>query len=177
MGDVVDKLKSKVLDKIETPADLLTFKLGEALKMENTVLEMLGRLEQEAQRRELKDQFSHHADETRGQIDNLEQAFAALGVEADEKPCLPIEAIEKQGMANIKLADERLVDMVILGGATQTEHHEIAVYDSMIMLAESMGKSAIAGLLRKNLEQEQHTLEEAMSAMRQLAPEMMQAAR
>jgi ferritin-like metal-binding protein YciE len=172
MGDIVDKIQSKVLDKVETPDDLLTFKLGEALKMENTVLGMLGKLQEEARRPELKDQFSHHADETRHQIENLERAFAAIGVEPDEKPCLPIEAIDKQGMANIKMADERLVDMVILGGAAQTEHHEIAVYESMIILAESIGKQDVAGLLRDNLEQEQHTLEEAMSAMREMAPAM-----
>jgi ferritin-like metal-binding protein YciE len=34
---------------------------------------------------ELKEQFRRHADETRGQIENIEQAFAALGVEADDQ--------------------------------------------------------------------------------------------
>jgi ferritin-like metal-binding protein YciE len=170
MGDIADKIQSKLIDKIETPDDLLTFKLGEALTMENTVLEMLGKLEEKAQRAELKQQFNHHAGETRQQIQNLKQAFSALGVEADDKPCLPIEAIDKQGTMNIKLADDSLVDMVILGGAAQTEHHEIATYDSIIALAESMGKQDVVGLMGENLQQEQHTLDEVMSAMRTMAP-------
>jgi ferritin-like metal-binding protein YciE len=165
MSDIVDKLKSKVADKLETPADLLTFKLGSALKMESTVLEMLGKLESEAQRPELKEQFRHHAQETRMQIDNLRRAFGALGVEPDEKPCLPIEAIDKEGSANIKMADRSLVDAVILSGAAETEHHEIAVYESLISLAASMGRNEVVGLLRENLQQEQHTLDEVKRAM------------
>jgi ferritin-like metal-binding protein YciE len=172
MGDMVDKIESKVFGKIDSAGDLLTFKLGEALAMENTVLKMLGKLEQEAQRRELKDLLSHHADETRSQIENLERAFAALGAEADEKPCLPMTAIDKQGSATIKLADERLVDIVILGGSAQTEHHEIAVYESLITLAGAMDKQDVVSLLRENLQQEEHTLEEASGLMAQIVEEL-----
>ena len=56
---------------VETPQDLFAFKLGATLKMENTVLEMLGELEEKAQSEDLKEKFSHHADETREQIRNL----------------------------------------------------------------------------------------------------------
>src|SRR5689334_18476655 len=117
--------------EIETPTQLFTFKLGAALTMENTVLDMLGDLQEKAQSPELKQQFSHHAEETRRQIANLEQAFTALGAEPDDKPCPAIEGIEKEGQANIKMTDDALVDAVILAGAAETEHHEIAVYESL----------------------------------------------
>jgi ferritin-like metal-binding protein YciE len=176
MGDIVDTIKSKVVGKIETPDELLTFKLGSALRMENKVLGMLHKLEQETQRSELKQQFSHHAEETRGQIENLEQAFSALGATADEKPCLPIDAIDAEGTANIKMAGDGLVDVVILSGAAETEHFEMAVYESLITIAESMGKDDVARLMRENLQQEEHTLEEVTKAMRQVAPAMSRAA-
>ena len=154
---------------IETPRELFVHKLGAALKMENTVLEMLGDLEDAAQSDQLKQQFSHHADETRQQISNIEQAFSALGQNPDDSPCPAIEGIEKEGKANIKKADDSLVDAVILSGAAETEHHEIAVYEGFITEAEAMGKQDIVQLLQQNLEQEQHTLDEVKQAMHEVA--------
>jgi len=74
--------------------------------MEKVVLSMLGELETATQRDQLKQQFRHHAQETEQQIRNLEQAFQALGVEVDEKPCPAIEGIEKEGQTLIKKVDE-----------------------------------------------------------------------
>jgi ferritin-like metal-binding protein YciE len=160
-----------VFEKIETPKELFTYKLGAALKMEQTVLDMLGDLQEQAQHVELKQQFRHHADETQQQIRNLEQAFTALGEEPDDKPCPAIEGIEKEGKANIKKTDDRLVDAVIVAGAIETEHHEIAVYESLIAHAEAMGSAEVATLLRQNLEQEQHTLDEVRQHGERLARE------
>jgi ferritin-like metal-binding protein YciE len=172
LSDIFDKAKSRVLDRIESPRDLVEFKLGAALKMENTVLAMLGKLQDEARSGELKQQFAHHADETVGQIENLERAFGALGAEPDEKPCLVIEAIDKESKANIKIAGDGMVDAVILSGAAETEHHEIAVYEGLIAHAEALGEQDVVTLLRQNLEQEQHTLEEVKQATQKTAHEL-----
>jgi len=162
-----------LFERFETAHELFTYKLGSALKMERTVLEMLDRLHDEARSDELRRQLNHHAGETRHQLENLERAFDALGEEADDKPCPVIEAIEKEGRANIKRADDALVDTVIVAGASETEHHEIAVYEWLITEAEAMRHDTVASLLRENLEQEQHTLEEVNA----LAPSLaMQAA-
>src|SRR3954452_15725602 len=155
--------------EIETPTQLFTFKLGAALTMEHTVLDMLGELQEKANSPELKQQFSHHADETRQQIANLEQVFTAIGEEPDKKPCPAIEGLEKEGQANLKMTDDSLVDAVILSGAAETEHHEIAVYESLIIHAEAMGEQDVVPLLTENLEQEQHTLEEVKRATQALA--------
>jgi len=155
--------------KIETPQDLFAHKLGATLKMENTVLEMLGELEEKAQSDQLKQQFRHHADETRQQIRNLEQAFSAIGVEPTENPCPAIEGLEKEGQTMIKQTDDSLVDAVILAGAAETEHHEIAVYEGLITHAGAMGHDDVVSLLEENLEQEQHTLEEVKKATHQIA--------
>ena len=116
-----------MFEKLKTPQDLFHYKLGAALTMENTVLEMLGNLEEAAQEEHLKQKFHHHADETRQQIANLEQAFVALGEEPDDSPCPAIQGIDKEGKANVKKADDSVVDAVILSGAAETEHHEFAV--------------------------------------------------
>lgn len=169
MSDMVEQAKSRVLDRIDTSRDLLEFKLRAALKMEQTVLEMLRELEDEAHREQLKGELRHHGEETRGQIENLEQAFETLGSQPEEKPCPTIEAIQKEGKANIKISDDGLVDAVILCGAAETEHHEIAVYEALITLAEGQGQDEVVARLRDNLEQEQHTLEEVSEALEQFA--------
>jgi ferritin-like metal-binding protein YciE len=172
MSEMFDRAKSRVLDRIESPRDLVEFKLGAALRMENIVLDMLDRLVDEARGTTLKELLAHHADETRSQVENIEQAFAALGSEADEKPCPTMEAIDKEGRANVKIADERMVDAVILSGAAETEHHEIAVYNGLITHAEALGEGEVVARLRANLEQEQHTLEEVERSMRTTAREL-----
>jgi ferritin-like metal-binding protein YciE len=159
-------------DTIETPRELFTHKLGAALTMEQTVLGMLAELEEAAQRTELKQQFRHHADETQQQIRNLEQSFRALGIEVEEKPCPAIEGLEKEGQQLIKMSDEAVVDAVILGGAAETEHHEIAVYDTLITMAEALGAQDVAVLLNENLEQEEHTLREVEKASQQVAQQL-----
>jgi len=158
-----------MFERLNSPKELFSYKLGAALQMENTVLEMLGNLEEAAQSDQLKQQFSHHADETREQIRNIEQAFSALGEEPETNSCPAIDGIEKEGKANRKKADDSVIDAVILSGAAETEHHEIAVYEGLITDAEAMGKNDIVELLQSNLEQEQHTLEEVKQATHELA--------
>jgi len=149
-----------MFERLNTPEEIFNFKLGSALKMENTVLGMLGDLEENAQRDELKQMFRHHAQETRQQITNIERSFELLGEEADDSPCPAIEGLEKEGKATIKKTDDSVVDAVIIAGACETEHHEIAVYETLVTNAESRGAPEVAQLLRENLEQEQHTLDQ-----------------
>jgi ferritin-like metal-binding protein YciE len=172
MTDLFDEAKGRLFGHISKPGELLEFKLGAALTMENTVLKMLGRLESEAQGGEVKELLRHHADETRGHVRNVEQAFAALGVEADDKPCPTIGALEKEGKAYLKMADDNMVDAVILCGAAETEHHEIGVYENLITLAESLGEEGVVARLRDSLEQERHALEKASRALRTTADEL-----
>ena len=163
--------------KINSPEELFLANLASVLKMENTVEQMLGELVEEANDSELKQQLRHHREETQSQIRNLQQAFQALGKEPDESPCLPIEGIEKEGKMKLKLSADELKDAVILAGCAETEHHEIAVYETLIVHADAMGHEDVVALLRENLEQEQHTLGEVLKASVKLAQQQAAAAR
>jgi ferritin-like metal-binding protein YciE len=159
-----------MFERLNTPEEAYNWKLGAALKMEQTVLEkILADSIDEAQDEKVKQLFRHHADETRQQIRNLEQVFEHLGWEVDDSPCPAIEAIHKEAKTNIKKTDDAIVDSIILSGALETEHHEIAVYEGLIINARAMGREDVVRLLEQNLEQEQHTLQEAKSALEQAA--------
>jgi ferritin-like metal-binding protein YciE len=73
------------------------------------------------------------------------------------------------GKANAKKTDKSLIDSVLLQGAVEVEHHEIAVYENLIVNARAMGREDVASLLAQNLEQEQHTLREVSGLQRQFA--------
>jgi ferritin-like metal-binding protein YciE len=157
-----------LFERLHTPEDLYNFKLGAALKMENTVLDMLDKNAEETHNDQLRQLFRHHQDETRQQIVNIERVFAAFGWEVDDSPCPSMEALEKEQKANIKMSDDAIVDNVILGGATETEHHEIGVYETLIINARALGRDDVIPLLQQNLEMEQHTLEEVKNAAQQM---------
>jgi ferritin-like metal-binding protein YciE len=155
-----------MFERLNTPEEAYNWQLGAALKMEHTVLEkILQDSIDEAQDDRLTKLFSHHAEETQQQIRNLEQVFALFGWDVEDSPCPAIEAIHKEGKANVKKTDDAIVDSIILSGALETEHHEIAVYEGLIISARAMGRDDVVELLEQNLEQEQHTLREAKQAL------------
>jgi ferritin-like metal-binding protein YciE len=155
--------------KIQSPEELFAHKLGAALTMENTILEMLQKLEEEAQDAQLERNLRQHHQETQRHVQNLQRCFEALGEPIDEKPCPAIEGLEKEGKQMISQVSDDLVDSVILSGVIETEHHEIAVYDGLIIKAEAMGEDDVVALLTENLEQEDQTLNKAIKAAEQLA--------
>jgi ferritin-like metal-binding protein YciE len=161
--------------KIETPEDLYLHKLGAALTMERTILDMLPQLEAHANDPQLRHALQQHLEETKGHVANLERVFEALGAEVDGSPCPAVEGLEKEAQATLKMVDDSLKDHVIVSGVCETEHHEIAVYEGLIAKADAMGAEDIVALLQENLEQEDAALAKAEGMGRQLAQRAAQA--
>ena len=159
---------------VETPSRLFVHKLGAALTMEETILEMLEELQDKASDPKLRTQLQQHHTETQQQIQNLRRIFDALGEPPEKQPCAAIEGLEKEGQQTIKEVADGLVDSVILSGVIETEHHEIAVYDVLIIKAEQMDDDDIVALLQENLEQEEATLDKAVKAAEQSAKQLVQ---
>ena len=74
-----------------------------------------------------------------------------------------------EAKANAKKTDDAVVDGVLLQGAVETEHHEIAVYENLIINARAMGRDDVVSVLQRNLESELHTLQEVRSLEEQIA--------
>jgi ferritin-like metal-binding protein YciE len=157
---------------IETPHELFVHKLGAALTMEETILRMLENLREEASDPKLQRDLQQHHRETEQQVENLMRIFQALGEEPEKQSCPAIEGLDKEGKQLIEEVDDSLVDSVILGGVIETEHHEIAVYDGLIITAEQMDDDDIVALLHENLEQEEAALDKAVKAAEQSAQQL-----
>lgn len=155
--------------RVDNPKELFVHNLGATLTMENTIDGMLGTLIEQATGAELKQQLRDHREETQAQIRNLHGVFQALGKEPAEQPCPAIEGIQQQAAANLKLTAPELHDSVILAGCAETEHHEIAVYENLIVHAGALNHDDVVALLQENLEQEQHALDGVLKATLGLA--------
>jgi ferritin-like metal-binding protein YciE len=157
---------------VETPTELFVHKLGAALTMEETILEMLEKLQNEASDPKLKKDLRHHHQETQQQVQNLHRIFDALGEKIETQSCPAIDGLKKEGEQMINEVDDHLVDSVILGGVIETEHHEVAVYDGLIIKAEQMDDDDIVALLQENLEQEEAALDKAVKAAEKSAAQL-----
>jgi ferritin-like metal-binding protein YciE len=158
-----------MFERLNTPEEAYNFKLGAALKMEQEVLKILEANIKEAKDEKVRSLFEHHHGETEQHLTHIEKAFELLGWEADTSPCPAIEGIRSEGKATAKKTDDALVDSVLLQGAVETEHHEIAVYENLIINARAMGREDVVGVLQRNLDDEQHTLEEVKTQQAQVA--------
>jgi ferritin-like metal-binding protein YciE len=157
---------------IETPRELFVHKLGAALTMEETILQMLEHLRKEASDPKLQRDLQQHQRETEQQVENLKRIFDALGAEPKKQSCPAIEGLEQEGKEMINEVDDSLIDSVILGDVIETEHHEVAVYDGLIIKAEQMNDDDIVALLHENLEQEEAALDKAIKAAEQSARQL-----
>lgn len=161
-----------MFEHLNTPNELFSYKLGSALSMEHDSLRMLGTLEENATKPELKQLFREHAEETRHQISNLEQCFQLLGQDVTDAPNPTTNALAKEGQATMKKTAQNLINTVVLGAGLETEHYEIAVYETLAALAEANGKSDIARLLRENLGQEVEASEKIKQAAQHVADDI-----
>ncbi len=158
--------------QIGDPRKLFAYKLGMALSMERTVLSMLKEQGRKASDAELKEGLTAHVQETEQQIGNIEQAFSALGVKASRHSSASAEGLKQEAKELLGKVPEELVDAIILGAATHTEHHEISTYEGLISMAEAMGEDDLVALLQENLEQEQAMLRQVQEKTQQLAPQL-----
>jgi ferritin-like metal-binding protein YciE len=160
-----------MFEKLNTHEELFSCKLGAALTMESDVLQMLDELQHETERDELRQLFHAAAGEARQRIRNIAKAFRLLGEEPDGSPCPVIDALEKDVSAAIRKTGGSIADAVILAGATETEHYEIAVYETLVMKAEARGARQVVALLRANLEQAQASLQRFKSEAERISQE------
>ena len=143
-----------MFEHLKTPEEIFSFKLGSALSMENDVLQMLGQLQDAAQRPEIKEMFRVTADRTRQQITNIEESFALLGEEVDDSPSPVTKGLAQEGKSTIRKTDTSIVDAVVLAGALEAAHYQAAVYEVLVTNADARGATGVTALLQRNLDQE-----------------------
>jgi ferritin-like metal-binding protein YciE len=155
-----------MFERFDTPEELFSYKLGSALSMERQLADLLEQLEERAQREDIRHPLAVHREQTLQHIANIKQCFKLLGEEVHNQPCSVVDAMANEGRAMLKKTDDSLADVVIVALASEAEHYEVAVYESLIANADARKAAAVAKLLRENLAQEKHALTLAHTMMK-----------
>lgn len=153
-----------MFEHFTTPDEIFHYKLGQALTMEYDALELLGELEKGAMRSDLGELFHEQARETRLHIDNVRRCFVMLGSEVSQTPSPATKGLAKEAKAFMAKTDSTLVDAVVLAGALEAKHYEMAVYETLLIHTKARGAAEIAELLNQNLLQKQAALEKIAAA-------------
>lgn len=153
---------------LTSPAELFHYQLKSAMTMERDSLAALGELRSAAKSADVRKMFSHHADETREQIENLKKVFGLLDRNEATAPSPSTKGISKQAESLLKRSAPKLRDQVALASALGNEHYEISAYQGLILPANALGLSDAVSLLTANLDQEVHTSEELHKRLQEL---------
>lgn len=157
-----------VQQSISTPEELFHFQLRSAFNMEDDSMQALQDLEKAAQSKEVRGLFTHHQEETREQIDNLNKVFDLFEYSASTAPTPATTGIKNQAKSLLERTDPALHDQVTLMSAMGNEHFEIAMYQGLIVAARTMKVAEAVSLLEYNLEQEKHTSKELRKALKKI---------
>jgi ferritin-like metal-binding protein YciE len=140
---------------IKTMDDLLLHGLGDIHYAERQIIESLPKLIEKATNRDLTKGLRDHLEETKKQVERLDQAFKKLGKEPQEEKCPAIDGLisEADEVAG-EVADKQVLDAAIVGAAQSVEHYEIARYGTLIAWAKELGHEDVVRLLTTNLNEE-----------------------
>lgn len=138
---------------------------------ENAILTMLPKMSRQAASVELRVALDDHLQETRDQVDRLEEVFRRLGKEAEGRECPAIKGLLQETEALLAGAhDPDVLDAGLIGCAQALEHFEMGRYGTLIVWAERLGMIEIAEILEDSLEEEE-TAEDRLMALA-LGPEL-----
>lgn len=141
----------------DTLRELYVVQLRKALNMEKQIVEALPTMVEKSSRPELANAFRMHLEESKSQYSRLERILDETAGEVSDKKCPAASALISEGNADIADAgNEQVRDVVLIAAGNQIEHHEIAVYGTLISWALALGEEKHAATLSKSLEEEKH---------------------
>ncbi|HWN77396.1 MAG TPA: DUF892 family protein, partial [Bradyrhizobium sp.] len=114
---------------IKTMNDLLLHGLQDMYYAEQQIADALPNMIDQATNRDLSQGLKNHLEETKKQIERLDQVFKKLGKQPSGTDCPAIDGLVKEGDATAgEVEDKSVLDAAIIANAQAVEHYEIARY-------------------------------------------------
>ena len=155
--------------KLDTLKTLYIDELRDLYNAENQLLKALPKMAEGASSEDLKDAFEKHLEQTKSQVERLEEVFQEIGETPKGKTCKAMKGLIEEGSEILKEdGEESVIDAGIIVAAQKVEHYEIASYGSVRTFAQLLGKDRSAELLQTTLDEESETNE----TLNQLAEEI-----
>ena len=145
--------------------DAFIDELRDAYDAEKQLTKALPKMAKAANSPDLRAAFEAHLEETRGQIERLEQVFEGLDEKVRGKHCDGIAGIIEEGKAVMEENfDNATMDACLIAGGQRAEHYEMAAYGTLVAWARAMGHDEAADLLQETLDEEK-AADEKLSAL------------
>lgn len=138
--------------------DLYVSQLQDVYDAEQQLTQALPEMASAASTPELKDAFNKHLQQTRGQINRLDEIFSDLAMSPDSKRCKGMQGLIEEGQEVLQASgDAKTKDAALIEAAQKVEHYEIAAYGCLVEIARQLGYTSAAKLLAETLEEEKAT--------------------
>lgn len=135
--------------------ELLVDELKDLYSAENQLVKALPKMAKASSSPELRRAFERHLEETRRQVERLDQIGQALDVRLTGKKCKGMEGLIEEGKEIMEEdLEDPAIDAGIIGAAQKVEHYEIAAYGTARTHAEMLGYTKAAKLLQQTLDEE-----------------------
>jgi ferritin-like metal-binding protein YciE len=143
---------------LKTVAELFVHELSDTYSAEKQMTRSLPKLAKAATDPELAAAFETHLEETRGQVERIEQIAEACGIKLKRIKCDGMEGLVEETLSLVDQVERGpVLDAALIGSAQKAEHYEIAGYTSLCLLAKKLGFAEALPLLQQTLEEEQAT--------------------
>lgn len=141
--------------KVENLRTLMTEELRDIYDAEKQITRALPKMIKSVESQGLKDALSGHLDETKHQVERLEQAFELLDIKPRSKSCPGMKGVLEEGQEMLTMTEgDHVRDIAIISAAQRVEHYEMAAYGNVRAYAEALGENEVAELLTETLEEE-----------------------
>ena len=138
-----------------TLRDAFLDELQDAYDSEKQLIKALPKMAKAATSPVLREAFESHLEETRGQVERLEQVFACLDEKVKGKHCEGIAGIIEEGNSVMQEDfDDETLDACLIASGQRAEHYEIAAYGTLVAWARVLGEEQAAELLEETLDEE-----------------------
>ena len=139
----------------QTPlGQLLHDELKDLYSAEKQIIQALPKMIKACDSPDLKRAFERHLEETRRQVERLDEIGEELGMRLTGKKCKGMEGLLEEGKELMAELDEENMDAGLIGAAQKVEHYEIAAYGTARAHAELLGLRRAAKLLQQTLDEE-----------------------
>jgi ferritin-like metal-binding protein YciE len=140
---------------VKSVQDLLLNELRDLYDAEKQLVKALPKMAKASSSEQLRQAFQEHLEQTKHQVERLEQAFDRLDVTARGKRCEAMRGlIDEAGEIMEEIKTPQVLDAALIAGAQKVEHYEIAAYGSVRTLAEACRHQEVAQLMDETLEEE-----------------------
>lgn len=138
--------------------DLFEHELKDIYYAEKALVKALPKMAKAAGSEKLREGIEEHLEETKHQVERLEQVFEMIDVPARGKKCEAMEGLIAEGSGLLEEdMDADVLDAGIIAAAQKVEHYEIATYGTLCTWARLLGLDDAAELLGETLEEEKQT--------------------